>query len=165
MDNSLIDKTNRQMEELLIEALNSEVKAKEFYENAATKAQSQAGKNLFKELAEFEQNHYERIKKIIESLNQERKIHNYACGLDIPKVRSEIEGEFEANKNEIIDVINLAIEAEKNAQERYKQIAQMIDDEEGKNIFNDFAREEGNHQKILEDELYQLSNKGTIIWE
>jgi rubrerythrin len=165
MGNSLIDKTNRQMEELLVEALNSEVKAKEFYENAATKAQSQAGKNLFKELAEFEQNHYERIKKIIESLNQERKMNNYECGLDIPKIRSEIEGEFEANKNEIIDVINLAIEAEKNAQERYKKIAQMIDDEKGKNIFNDFAREERNHQKILEDELYQLSNKGTIIWE
>ena len=80
-------------------------------------------------------------------------------------MRSEVEGEFEANKDEIVEVINLAIEAEKNAQNRYKQIAEMFDEKEGKNIFNDLAREERNHQKILEDEFYQLSNKGTIIWE
>lgn len=58
----------------MIEALNSEVKDKDFYENAATKAKSQAGKNLFKELAKFEKNHYARIKSIIESLNQEKKL-------------------------------------------------------------------------------------------
>jgi rubrerythrin len=165
MDNNIMDGSNQQIEKLLVEAMNSEIKAKEFYENAATKAQSRSGKKLFTELAEFEQNHYERIKKIIESLNQNKKIKNDECSVDIPFIKSEVEGEFEANKNEIINVINLAIEAEKNAQERYKQIAQMIDNEDGKNIFNDFAQEERNHQKILEDELYQLSNKGTIIWE
>jgi rubrerythrin len=39
---------------LLIEAMNSEIEAKKFYENASEKAQSQAGKKLFNELAEFE---------------------------------------------------------------------------------------------------------------
>jgi rubrerythrin len=165
MDNNVIDRADQKLEKLLVEAMNSEIKAKEFYENAAMKAKSRSGKKLFKELAEFEQTHYEKVKKIIASLNQDRRLDNIEYGIDIPKIRSEIEGEFEGNKNEIINVINLAIEAEKNAQERYKQIAQMIDDEEGKNIFNDFAREERNHQRILEDELYQLSNKGTIIWE
>ena len=53
------------IDELLVEAMNAEVKAKEFYLNAAEKAQSQAGKKFFKELADFEQNHYERVKKII----------------------------------------------------------------------------------------------------
>lgn len=40
----------------------------------------------------------------------------------------------------------------------------MFNDEEGKKIFNNLALDEINHQRILEDELYQLSNKGTIIW-
>ena len=62
-------------------------------------------------------------------------------------------------------VINLAIKAEKNAQERYQQIADMMEDSEEKEIFNNLAQDERNHQRILEDELYQISNKGTIIWE
>ena len=46
------------LDNLLIEAMNSEIEAKNFYNNASKKAQSQAGKKLFRELAEFEQNHY-----------------------------------------------------------------------------------------------------------
>ena len=80
-------------------------------------------------------------------------------------IRSEVTGEFENNKGEIAAIINLAIESEKNARERYKRIAEMIDDEDGKNVFNDLSMEERNHQRILEDEFYQLSNQGTIIWE
>ena len=48
---------------------------------------------------------------------------------------------------------------------RYKKIADMFDEEEGKKIFHDLAQDERNHQRILEDEIYHLSNKGTIIWE
>ena len=153
------------LDDLLVEAMNSEIKAKEFYENASAKAQSQAGKKLFKELAEFEQNHYERVEKIIATLNKGIKIEKPEISPENLVMRSEIEGEVEANKDEIVEVINLAIEAEKNAQNRYKQIAELFDEKEGKNIFYDLAREEGNHQKILEDEFYQLSNKGTIIWD
>ena len=148
--------------ELLDEAMNSELKAREFYEQAATKAQSQAGKQFFKELAEFEQNHYERVRKIIESRRSGLTIDSSEPSQDIPMIDAEIKGEFEPNKNEIIDVINKAIEAEKDAQERYTKIADMIDD--GKEIFTTLANEERNHQKILEDEFYHISNTGTIIW-
>ncbi len=41
----------------------------------------------------------------------------------------------------------------------------MYNDENGKKIFNSLAQDEINHQRILEDELYQLSNKGIIIWD
>jgi len=39
----------------------------------------------------------------------------------------------------------------------------MLSDEEGKNIFTNLATDEKNHQKILEDQIYQISNKGIII--
>lgn len=156
---------NANIDSLLKEAMNSEVKAKEFYLYASQKAKSKAGKKLFKELADFEQNHYHRVKKIIESRNIGQKVKDISSGKKIPSVRSEIEGEFEPNKDEVIMVINLAIEAEKNAQARYIQIAKMLEDDTEKEIFNNLAQDERNHQKILEDEFYHISNKGTIIWE
>lgn len=153
------------LNDLLIEALNSEKKAKEFYLEASNKAQSNAGKKLFKELSEFEQNHYNKVKKIIELKNEGCKIENIDPPQKISMIKPEMEGEIEPNKDEITTVINLAIEAEKDAQERYTKIAQLIEDEAGKDIFQNLARDEQNHQKILEDQFYQMSNKGTIIWE
>lgn len=59
----------------------------------------------------------------------------------------------------------MTIDVKIKAQERYRRIANLFDDEESKNIFFNLAIYERNHQIILEDEIYQLSNKGTIIWE
>jgi rubrerythrin len=153
------------LDDLLVEAMKSEMKAKEFYLNASTKAQSQAGKKLFRELGEFEQNHFERLKKIVESRNKGQSFKNLGSRQMIPMVRSEVQGEFEGNKDEIVEMIHLAVESEKNAYARYKEIAAMFKDAEGKNIFNELAEEERKHQRILEDEFYHISNNGTIIWE
>jgi len=156
---------NSNIKDLLVEALNSEIKAKEFYKNASEKAQSQAGKKFFKELANFEQNHYNKVKKIIESIEKGIKIESQDFQSEAPITKSEVEGEFEPNKDEIVDVINLAIEAEKNAQERYRKIANITTDDKVKDIFDNLANEERNHQRILENQFYHISNKGTIIWE
>jgi len=158
-----MEDSNENINNLLIEALNAELK--EFYLYASDKAKSKAGKKLFKELADFEQNHYDRVKGIIESRKIGQKVEDNTSGQKTPTVRSEIEGEFEPNKDEVVMVINLAIKAEKNAQARYAQIANLLDDEEEKKIFNNLAQDERNHQKILEDEFYHISNKGTILWE
>jgi len=153
------------LDNLLIEAMNKELEAKKFYNNAASKAQSKAGKKLFNELANFEQNHYDKVKEIIESRNKDIDITVNSEAQDILSIKSEIEGEFEPNKDEIATVINLAINAEIKAQERYNKIAQLMSDSESKKIFQNLAQDERNHQRILEDEFYHLSNKGTIIWE
>jgi len=153
------------IDNLLIEAMKSELEAKKFYKDASIKAQSQAGKKLFKELAEFEQNHYERVKNIIESRTNNMEIQIPDSITQDISIKSEIEGEIESNKDEIITVLNMAIDAEIKSQERYKIIADLIDDEKNKKIFFNLSLDERNHQRILEDEIYQLSNKGTIIWE
>jgi rubrerythrin len=160
-----MENSTENINNLLNEAMNSEMQAKEFYLYASDKAQSTAGKKLFKELAEFEQNHYDRVKGIIESRNAGKSVEEGTIDKELPEIKPEIEGEIEPNKDEVVMVINLAIKAEKNAQERYKQIADMLDDEKEKEIFNSLAQDERNHQRILEDELYHISNKGTIIWE
>ena len=160
-----MNSSTENIDDLLKEAMESEIKAKEFYLYASEKAKSKAGKKLFKELADFEENHYNRVKKIIESRNTGKKVDYISKIKDMPKVRGEVEGEFEPNKDEVIMVINLAIKAEKNAQARYLQIARMLEDKEEKEIFNNLAQDERNHQRILEDEFYHISNKGTIVWE
>lgn len=153
------------IDDLLKEAMNAELKAKEFYLNAAEKAQSQAGKKFFKELADFEQNHYERVKKIIESRNKSIQLETTEPTQEMPTVKSEVQGEFEPNKQEVADILTLGIKAEKEAQERYKKIAESIDDPEEKEIFNNLAEDERRHHDNLEAQFYQISNKGIIIWE
>lgn len=149
--------------ELLQEALDAEVKAKEFYLSAASTAQSAKGKDFFSQLAAFEQNHYDRVKEIIDARQTGNALQPHTSP-DIPMIKPEIEGEIEPNKDEIVDVINKAVQAEKEAQERYRAIAGLMENDEGKTIFNDLADEESKHQRILDDQFYHMSNKGTIIW-
>lgn len=153
------------IDDLLNEAMNAEAKARAFYTEASSKAQSQAGKKLFQELADFEGNHYERLKEIINTRNQGGALEAPSEPKLMPDVKSEIEGEIEPNKDEIVDVLNIAINAEKEAQLKYHEIAEIIEEPEGKAIFNNLALEENKHQRILEDQFYHMSNKGTIIWE
>ena len=148
---------------LLMEAMNAEVEAKKFYTEAAEKASSNAGRSLFRELADFEVGHYERLKKIIESRNKGLKIESPTPTEEIP-VKAEVEGEFEPNKDEIVKVLGIGIEAEKKAQAKYREIAKMFDDEEAKSLFNNMAEEERKHQTILENQFYSMSNNGKIIW-
>jgi rubrerythrin len=150
------------LDSLLMDAMNAEAKAREFYADAAEKAASGAGKSLFKELADFEQGHYDRLKGIIEARNKGLKIEAPPAK-EIP-IKSEVEGEFEPNKDEVTKVLTIGIDAEKNAQAKYLEIAQMFEDAESRSIFNNMAEEERKHQKILEDQFYHMSNKGRIIW-
>jgi rubrerythrin len=153
------------IDDLLREAMNAEAKAQAFYTDASDKAQSQAGKKLFKELADFEGRHYDLVKGIIDTRNQGNAIKKAGAPELIPDAKSEIEGEVEPNKDEIVDVLNIAIAAEKDAQLKYREIAGIIEEPEGKVIFNNLAEEEYRHQRILEDQFYHMSNKGLIIWE
>ena len=150
------------LDSLLMDAMNAEAKAREFYADAAQKAASGAGKNLFNELADFEQGHYDRLKTFIEARQKGIKIE--APPRHEMPAKSEVEGDFEPNKDEISRVLTIGIEAEKKAQAKYLEIAQMFDDAESKNIFNNMAEEERKHQNILEDQFYSMSNEGKIIW-
>jgi len=154
---------NAGLDSLLTDAMNAEEQAKKFYMDAAAKASSTAGKKLFKELADFEQGHYDRLAKIIESRGKGVKLTEVLPSKEMP-TKSEVEGQFEANKDEIIKVLGIGIEAEKKAQVKYLEIAKMFDDDESKGIFNNMAEEERKHQSILEDQFYSMSNKGRIIW-
>ncbi|UCD19599.1 MAG: ferritin family protein [candidate division WOR-3 bacterium] len=155
--------TKAKIDTLLTDAMNAEAQAKKFYIEAAAKASSNAGKNLFNELADFEQGHYDRLQRIIEARGKGLNLAGITAPQKIP-TKSEVEGQFEPNKDEIVSVLTLGIEAEKKARAKYLEISKMFDDEESKAIFINMAEEERKHQSILEDQFYSISNKGTIIW-
>lgn len=157
--------TKIDIDELLLSALGAELMAMEFYSSAAQKAQSSAGKNLFRELADFEHSHYEHVKEIIEARQKGKTLTLPAISPFDKVMKPEVAGEFEPNKDEIIDVLNLGIKAEREAQARYKKIANQIKDKKTKEIFINLSEDERRHLNLLENEYYQLSNKGTIIWE
>jgi rubrerythrin len=152
------------VDNLLVEAMNSEIEAETFYAKAASRAQSEAGKQMFSELAKFEHNHFERVKAIVESRSKGMKMDIPAAHPALPEIKPELKGEFEPNKDEIVELLTLGIKAEKEAQHRYKEIAEQIDDTEGKDIFSSLAEDERRHHALLEAQYYHMSNKGTIIW-
>lgn len=151
------------LDRLLTEAMNAEEEARKFYEDAASKASSQAGKKLFTELADFEQGHYDRLKNFIEERSTGKKTDRHEPTREFSG-GSEVEGEFEPNKDEIAKVLSIGIEAEKKAQAKYLEIAKMFDDAPSKTIFTNMAEEERKHETILDNQFYSLSNKGTMIW-
>ena len=159
------EQINKQIDVLITDAMSSELKAQGFYLDASMKAQSQAGKKLFAELADFEKNHYIHLKNIYDSRQKGSHINKNPQCLDTPMIPAEVEGEFEPNKDEITLTIEQAITAEKEAQVRYQQISDLLDDPKEKKLFHNLAEEERHHQKILEHQFYHMSNKGTIIWE
>ncbi len=159
MDN---DKQNL-LDKLLTEAMNAEEKARRFYADAANKASSQAGKKLFTELADFEQGHYDRLRDFIEERSTGKKTDRQEPAREMSG-GSEVEGEFEPNKDEIVKVLSIGIEAEKKAQAKYREIAKMFDDPSSQAIFTAMAEEERKHETILNDQFYSLSNKGKMIW-
>jgi rubrerythrin len=159
----MADKTTP-VDGLLAEAMNSEIEAETFYAKAAKKAQSEAGKKLFTELANFEHNHFERVKAIVESRSSGAKLELPVAHPELPEIKPEVAGEFEPNKDEIVDLLTLGIKAEKEAQARYQKIAEHLDDPEGKELFSSLAEDERRHHDLLEAQYYQISNKGLIIW-
>ncbi len=160
-----ITKTKSKVDELLLSALGSEMMAIDFYNDAAQKAQSQAGRTFFNEMANFEKAHFENVKKIILSRGQKSALAIYESNTKAKSIKPEVKGEFEPNKDEIIDVLIIAIRAEKDAKERYLKISKMMPDKKSKQIFINLSEDERLHQNMLEEQFYQLSNKGLIIWE
>ena len=80
---------------LLHEAMESERKAMEFYQNASSKAKSHAGKQFFNELAEFEHNHYEKVQHIIGLHKEGLSIEITSKEQPIPSIGPEVKGEIE----------------------------------------------------------------------
>jgi rubrerythrin len=149
-------------------AMEAELKANKFYSDAVKAASNERGKDLLKQLANFELNHYKKLKELRNSLQKEGKFIEYK-GTTFETFKSahlsEASGKIEQNKEDVLHILSMAINAEKEANERYRKMADETTDPMGKEMFLKLADEETLHRRILSDEFYQLNSQGDIwIW-
>lgn len=149
-------------------ALEAEAKAKKFYSDSAKKVVSEQGKNLLMQLADFEQNHFDKLNELKKSLEKEGKFIKYE-GTQFKTFKLEIAPEgarsAEPSKEDVLDILGMAIDAESKAHQHYKRMAGETKDKDGKAMFEKLAEEETMHRRILSDEYYQIANSGGLwIW-
>lgn len=149
-------------------AMEAEAKANKFYADSAKKVTSEQGKNLLKQLADFEQNHYNKLNELKTSLEKEGKFIKYE-GTQFKTFKIEIGPEasrkIEPNKQDVLDILGMAIEAESKAHQHYQRMAGETKDKNGKAMFQKLAEEETMHRRILSDEFYQIASSGGLwVW-
>ncbi len=148
-------------------AMEAERKARAFYLDASKKTSSERGRDLLRQLAAFEQTHFDRLSELKESLTGEGRYILYE-GTDLSSITSEVPAETDQGKEEnlenVLGILQVAIDAETEAAARYKKLAEETEDAAGREMFVRFAEEETNHRRILTDEYYHLTNKGGI-WQ
>ncbi len=160
--------TQTGLEEALDIAMEAELKAKAFYSQAAMFVQDARGRDLLGRLAAFEQHHYEQLAELADSLRKDGRFINYemqTMAAFAPVVMvGETAGTLLDELGDEVSILTTAIEKEKSAEERYVALAESTSDPAGQAMFQNLAGEERLHQRILEDEFYSLSNKGTWAW-
>ncbi|MHC5038718.1 MAG: ferritin family protein [Planctomycetota bacterium] len=146
-------------------AMVAERKAKQFYLGAVEKASSERGKDLLRQLALFEEGHFEKLADLKASLEETGQYIRYD-GTDFGMITSELPGELdegrEANLDDMLDVLRMAIDSETEACQRYRKMAKNTMNPQGKEMFLKLSQEETLHRRILSDEFYHLSNKGGL---
>ena len=156
---------NAQLIEALTLAMDAEKKAAKFYRDSASKVSADRGKILLRQLADFEDNHFEKLGELRDSLGGGGGYITYE-GTKLGSITGEIPYEdgspSERNLEDVLGILSLAMDAETGAHKRYMELAGKIGDRRGRDMFIRLADEEMLHRRILADEYYHLNNKGGV---
>jgi rubrerythrin len=144
-------------------ALQAEADAQVFYTAAAAACGDPRGKDMFAQLARFEQSHFENLKLLRANLTGESwsGYTGTEFRLDAPGGGAELDT---LQIKSDIDAINLAIQAERKAADGYADLAEKARDPQVVDMFRKLSAEESLHLKVLEDQFFALSNEGHWVW-
>lgn len=145
--------------------MEEEKKASDFYAEAAAKLPDGPGKALFMQLSEFELGHYKALKDLEASLTGDSCYITYESALLEPVgvEGGNVKLDDDVQKT-ILDILIIGIRNEKNAGRAYRALAAEIEDPNGVLMFEKMAKEEDQHARILEDQLYDVKNRGELVW-
>ncbi len=145
--------------------MDEEKKASEFYAAAAAKLPAGPGKALFTQLSEFEIGHFNALQELQNSLTGNSCYITYESALlepvGVEGGRVKLDGDVQKT---ILDILTIGIRNEKNAGRAYRELAAEIEDPNGVQMFEKMAKEEDQHARILEDQLYDVKNQGELVW-
>ena len=153
--------------EAIKRAMDAEMEAHTYYSQSAQKATNPKGKDMFRQLAALELNHYNNLKTLLDSLHEGKGWIAYD-GNDFSDTTHAPEekdpSKEEDFKDDVLSILSKAIEDEKKASAYYTTLANETTDPAGKELFTKLAQEEKVHTKILNDQWYSLNNHGVWLW-
>jgi len=145
-------------------AMEAEQKAAAFYADAAEKTANPAGRGLFQQLVEFERYHYQKLAALLKSLRDKGAFIKYEGRDPLVPVPHDIKTTEDPSKMSMMQIITVAIETERAAEDRYTALATQTANPEGHAMFRKLAEEEHGHYRVLSDVYWNLNNRGTVNW-
>jgi rubrerythrin len=146
-------------------AMEAEKEAYQNYSKLAKKTRDPKGRDMFQQLSEFEMNHYNKLKALLQSLQEKGEWILYE-GTTLKK--KSIPGKTVKPKGQEqltdMDALKIAIREEKKAQAYYRSMAELAKDPRGKDMYKRLANEEALHEKVLNDQFYSVQNTGLWSW-
>jgi rubrerythrin len=146
-------------------AMEAEKEAAQSYSKASKKTRNPKGRDMLQQLSEFEMNHYQKLKDLSKSLQEQGEWILYS-GTSFRKKSIPLKMEKAKGQEQLtdMDALKIAIREEKKAQAYYRSMAELIKDPRGKDMYKRLANEEALHEKVLNDQYYSLHNTGVWTW-
>jgi len=152
-------KDNNLLDALQI-ALDAEHKARSFYTDAAGKTSNPYCKEVFQKLAEFEDFHVKKLSDLVKSLRENGAFIQYE-GREIKVATpSEVLKTVQVEKASVSEVLTAAMASEREAEERYQDLAKQTANQDGKAMFTKLSAEEHEHYVLLRDAYWTLNDGG-----
>ncbi len=128
-------------------AMAEELKASVLYKKISVQLEDKAAKLKFDIMAETEQKHYERLKKWYED-----KFGKAPKDTEL-KTSKAVKVKKPGKKASYEDIINIIIDAEKNACKFYENAAKKTEDKDAKKLFETLVKMESAHVTQFKDEF------------
>ncbi len=145
-------------------AMEAEKEAHQAYAKAAKMTKNPKGKDMFQQLAEFEMNHFRKLKDLLKSLEEKGEWILYE-GTSLQQKKIPLKTEKPKGEDlSDLEALKMAIREEQKAQNYYRSLSELTKDPRGKDMYKRLAKEEALHEKLLNDQYYSLHNTGYWSW-
>ena len=149
-------------------ALENEEKEREFYLTHARKTRNMAGKNMFKQIADEEKEHYEMLKKLHDKWSEEKKwpatvplkVKQSLAGTVLRSMAGKKSARITGTEEEL-KAVRTAIDFEARGVALYSKLEKQCMDPKEKAFFNMLAAVEREHLLSLKDTEEFLADPAT----
>ena len=151
-------------------ALEFEAGVHKAYREAMDKTADEAGKRVFKALADEEKGHIKYLKERLDEWTETGKITVKKLGTSIPtkevinKGLKDVRKSVKSKTTKLtleLELLKKALDAERKTSQFYKEMVSTLDGE-GQQLFKRFVEIEEGHEAIVQAEIDCVSNSG--IW-
>jgi rubrerythrin len=140
--------------EVISDAIQAEIAAKNFYENVGSRIKDAYLKELFELLAVEEANHERLLSDILNKEHMDKSYFKFerdfqvAETIDMPEVTDDLN---------LKDAIGIAMKNEEVAMKNYTALADNCEDEQLKSVFTDLAAMERSHKFKMEESFMDVA--------